>query len=136
MSLSGFKGISYPFRVSSQGGAVMTDTNEFDSSHIDDSIRQILGTYELERPMESDVFCRFDMALFEPNDEVVNSLLKDLIIEDLSRLEDRIEVDEDSIEFEVYEVDGVSYLYVTISYTIIKFNTYTTTTFNLGEVMS
>ena len=136
MSLSGFKGISYPFRVSSQGGAVMTDTNEFDSSHIDDSIRQILGTYELERPMESDVFCRFDIQLFEPNDEVVNSLLKDLIIEDLNRLEDRIEVDEDSIEFEVDEVDGVSYLYVTISYTIIKFNTYTTTTFNLGEVMS
>ena len=134
MSETGYKGISYPFRVSSQGGAVTTTTDKFDSSHIDDSIRQILGTYELERPMEPDIFCRFDMALFEPNDEEFQEVLKDIISEDLERLEDRIEVDVDNITFDVEEIEGISYLYVTIPYTVIKYNVETSTTFNLGEV--
>lgn len=135
MATSGFTGLSYPFRVSSQGGAVLTTTDSDDSSHIDESIRQILGTSELERPMELDIYSNLDSTLFEPNDEALHAIIKSIIVEDLTDLEDRISVEEDNIEITTdLDENGVECLFATITYTILKWNTETTTTFNLGEV--
>ena len=135
MSVTGFTGLSYPFRITSQGGTAMSTTNQSDSTHIDESIYQILGTYESERPMEMEIFSNLDTSLFEPVDEGMQAILRSIIVEDLERLEDRISVSEDDIEFSVEEDSGgVEYLYVTITYMILKYNTYTTSQFKLGEV--
>ena len=136
MSSSGFTGVGYPFRINSQGGVVVTTTNKNDSSHIDDSIRQILGTYELERPMEVEIFSNLDQALFEPNDEGIQSILRSIIVENLERLEDRISVSEKDIDFVVEEDDGTEYMYAIITYKVLRYNATFTSQFKLGEVQS
>ena len=135
MTSSGFTGLSYPFRINSQGGAVVSTTSSDDTSHIEDSIKQILGTYESERPMEMDIYSNVDTALFEPNDEGLQAILINIIAEDLERLEERISVEEDDISiFTDVDSDGIEYIYVTITYKVLKYNTYSTSTFKLGEV--
>ena len=123
MPQSGFKGISYPFRISNRGGVVMSTTSRNDPSHIAESIQQIFNTNFLERPMEADIYSNITSLLFEPNDISLQQVLKSRIVDDLDRLEKRIECDEDSVEFEVEVEEGIDYLYVYITYKIIKYNT-------------
>lgn len=134
MPQSGFTGISYPFRISNRGGVVMSTTDRYDSTHIEESIQQILNTDQLERPMESEIYTTVTTLLFEPNDETLQQVLKTRLAEDLERLEERIEVDSDDISFEVQEEDGVEYLYVTITYKVLKYNAYYTSSLKVGEV--
>ena len=134
MPQSGFKGISYPFRISNRGGVVMSTTSRNDPSHIAESIQQIFNTNFLERPMEADIYSNITSLLFEPNDISLQQVLKSRIVDDLDRLEKRIECDEDSVEFEVEVEEGIDYLYVYITYKIIKYNTYYTSKIKVGEV--
>ena len=134
MPQSGFKGISYPFRISNRGGVVMSTTSRNDPSHIAESIQQIFNTNFLERPMEADIYSNITSLLFEPNDISLQQVLKSRIVDDLDRLEKRIECDEDSVGFEVEVEEGIDYLYVYITYKIIKYNTYYTSKIKVGEV--
>ena len=134
MPQSGFKGISYPFRISNRGGVVMSTTSKNDPTHIAESIQQIFNTNFLERPMEADIYSNVTSLLFEPNDVALQQVLKSRIVSDLERLEERIECDEDSVEFEVEIKDDVEYLYADITYKIIKYNTYYTSKIKVGEV--
>lgn len=135
MPQSGFTGISYPFRISNRGGVVMSTTGRNDPTHIAESIQQIFSTNFLERPMESEIYTTVTALLFEPNDIALQQVLKTRIVQDLERLESRIECSEDGIEFEV-EVDdkGIEYLYANISYKIIKYNTYYQSKIKVGEL--
>lgn len=134
MSQSGFKGISYPFRISNRGGVVTSTTSKTDPTHIAESIQQILNTNYLERPMESEIYTTVTSLLFEPNDIALQQVLKSRIVDDLERLETRIECDEDGIEFVVEAEDEVEYLYAYITYKIIKYNTYYQSKIKVGEV--
>lgn len=134
MPQSGFKGISYPFRISNRGGVVMSTTSKNDPTHIAESIQQIFNTNFLERPMEAEIYSNVTSLLFEPNDIALQQVLKSRIVSDLERLEERIECDEDSVEFEVEIEDDVEYLYVYITYKIIKYNTYYTSKIKVGEI--
>ena len=134
MPQSGFTGISYPFRVSNRGGVVMSTTSRTDPTHIAESIQQIFNTNYLERPMESEIYTTVTSLLFEPNDIALQQVLKSRIVDDLDRLEQRIECDEDGIEFEVEVEDDVEFLYANITYKIIKYNTYYTSKIKVGEV--
>lgn len=134
MPQSGYKGISYPFRISNRGGVVMSTTSRTDPSHIAESIQQIFNTNFLERPMESEVYTTVTALLFEPNDIALQQVLKTRIVDDLERLEERVECNEDDIEFEVEVEDNVEYLYANISYKIIKYNTYYTSKIKVGEI--
>lgn len=134
MPQSGFKGISYPFRISNRGGVVMSTTSKNDPTHIAESIQQIFNTNFLERPMEAEIYSNVTSLLFEPNDVALQQVLKSRIVSDLERLEERIECDEDSVEFEVEIEDDVEYLYAYITYKIIKYNTYYTSKIKVGEV--
>lgn len=134
MPQSGYTGISYPFRVSSRGGCVMSTTSKNDPTHIAESIQQIFNTNFLERPMEAEVYTTVTSLLFEPNDIALQQVLKSRIVNDLERLEERIECEEDGIEFEVEVEDDVEYLYANITYKIIKYNTYYTSKVKVGEV--
>ena len=134
MPQSGFKGISYPFRISNRGGVVMSTTSKNDPTHIAERIQQIFNTNFLERPMEAEIYSSVTSLLFEPNDVALQQVLKSRIVSDLERLEERIECDEDSVEFEVETEDDVEYLYAYITYKIIKYNTYYTSKIKVGEV--
>lgn len=135
MPQSGYTGISYPFRISNRGGVVMTTTSRTDPTHIAESIQQIFITNFLERPMEPDIYTSVTALLFEPNDTALQQVLKSRIVGDLERLETRVRCGEDDIEFEV-EVDenGVEYLFASITYKIIKYNTYYTSKIKVGEI--
>ena len=134
MPQAGFTGISYPFRVSNRGGVVMSTTSRTDPTHIMESIQQIFNTNYLERPMESEVYTTVTSLLFEPNDIALQQVLKSRIVDDLERLEQRIECDEDDIEFEVGVENDVEFLYANITYKIIKYNTFFTSKIKVGEV--
>ena len=134
MPQSGFTGISYPFRISNGGGCVMSTTSRTDPTHIAESIQQIFNTNFLERPMESEIYTSVTALLYEPNDIALQQVLKTRIVDDLERLEERIECDEEGIEFEVEVEDDVEYLYAYITYNIIKYNTYYTSKVKVGEV--
>lgn len=134
MPQSGYTGISYPFRVSNRGGCVMSTTSRTDPTHIAESIQQIFNTNYLERPMEAEVYTTVTALLFEPNDIALQQVLKSRIVDDLDRLEQRIECDEDGIEFEVEVENDVEFLYANITYKIIKYNTFFTSKIKVGEV--
>ena len=134
MPQSGYTGISYPFRISNRGGCVMSTTSRYDPTHIAESIQQIFNTDFLERPMESDIYTTVTSLLFEPNDLTLQQVLKSRIVDDLERLEERVECDEDGIEFEVEIENNVEFLYVYITYNIIKYNTYYTSKIKVGEI--
>ena len=129
----GYKGISYPFRINNQGGVEMSTTSSDSATHISESIRQILNTGFLERVMQPDIYSEVQSSLFEPNDISLQQVVKTQIVDTLERLEDRIEVNEDSIELYT-ENDGSSeVLYATIEYKVIKYQTYYTTTVKVGD---
>ena len=132
MALTGYTGISFPFRVGNKGGAVVSTTTRDNPQHIEESIQQILSTDEFERPLEHDVYTDLSTTRFEPNDLSLQSLMKSIIVEDLTRLDDRIDVTERDISFEVDENEGR--LYALINYKVIKYDTYYQTRVSLGEV--
>lgn len=134
MHKSGYKGISFPFRISSQGGVVMTTTDYNNPTHIEESIKQILGTNYLERVMQPDIYSRVSLALFEPNDSSLINLLKTRIVEDLERLDSRIVINEGGVELFSEENDGVSILYVNLTYQITSYETTFTTKAEVGEI--
>lgn len=134
MPQSGYTGISYPFRINSRGGCVMSTTGRNDPTHIAESIQQIFNTNFLERPMEADIYTSVTSLLFEPDDISLQQVLKSRIVSDLERLEKRVKCSEDDISFEVEEEDGVHILYANVSYKIVKYNTYYTSKLKVGEV--
>lgn len=134
MPQSGFTGISYPFRVNSRGGVSMSTTSATDPSHIAESITQIFGTSYLERPMESDIYTTVTPMLFEVNDIALQQVLKNRMVNDLARLEPRVSLTEEDIEFEVETEEGIVSLYATIHFKVILYNTTYTTKIRLGEI--
>ena len=74
--LTGYTGISFPFRIGVRGGAVMSSTSRHEIPHIEESIVQILGTRPMERWMEYHIFSELDTFIFEPNDRSLHTLLR------------------------------------------------------------
>lgn len=135
MPQSGFTGISYPFRINSRGGVSVSTTSATDPTHIVESIRQILLTNFLERPMEADVYTTVSVSLFEQNDESLQQVLKNRIANDIERLEERVECSEDGIEFTVEVADdGTEYLYASVTFTVLRYNTTYNEKIRVGEV--
>ena len=135
MAVGGYKGISYPFRINTQGDVTTSTTGKNSSTHIEESIQQILGTKENERVMNPDIYCDIDTLLFEPNDEGLQTLVRNLIAETLANLEERIEIadEEEDIQFQVETEGECEYLYCYITYKVLKYETYYTSKFKLGE---
>ena len=137
MSEVGYKGISYPFRIGSNGGVVMSSTSKTNATHIAESVQQILNTEFLERPMESDVYTTVTSLLFEPNNDTLQQVLRTRLVNDIERLDSRVKVGYDGITFEVEEQDGIEYLYVCIVYSVVKYSTSLyTARVKVGEVIN
>ena len=116
-SIKKYTGISFPFRIGTKGGVVMSSTSPTEVPHIVESIKQILTTAFLERTMESGFYSEIDTQIFEPNDPSTRALLDYQIKDALRRLEPRIEVKE--ISFDGNEET----LYATIMFTVIPYET-------------
>lgn len=131
----GYRGISYPFRINSKGGVTMSTTSNIDSTHIRESIEQIFKTNFLERPMEGgDIYTLVSMLLFEPNNMSLQSVLRARIVDDLTRLDDRIEIQDEGVVFTVRESDISNEVYIQLTYRIKKFNTYYTSEIRIGDI--
>lgn len=131
----GYKGISYPFRINSKGGVTMSTTSNIDSTHIRESIEQVFKTNFLERPMEGgDIYTSVSMLLFEPNNMALQSVLRARIVDDLTRLDDRIEIQDEGVVFTVRESDISNEVYIQLTYRIKKFNTYYTSEIRIGDI--
>lgn len=131
----GYKGISYPFRINSKGGVTMSTTSNIDSTHIRESIEQVFKTNFLERPMEGgDIYTSVSMLLFEPNNMALQNVLRARIVDDLTRLDDRIEIQDEGVVFTVRESDISNEVYIQLTYRIKKFNTYYTSEIRIGDI--
>lgn len=132
---SGFTGISYPFRINERGGVAMSTTSATDPSHIVEGIEQILRTNFLERPMEADQYSNVSTSLFEQDDKSLQQVLKTRIADDIERLEDIVECSADNIDFTIeVDDDKVEYLYATVTFKILRYNTTYTKKIKVGEV--
>jgi len=137
VSQKGYTGISYPFRITSRGGVAVSTCTETDPRHIKEALQQLLGVNYLERPMEGgEFYSNLSASLFEPNDESLQSVLRSRIMEAIDRLEQRIEVEEDGLEFIVETEEGVDYLYVLITYTVLRYETSFTAKVKIGETVN
>lgn len=134
MPSSGYKGISFPFRIGPQGGVVMSTTSATDPTHIVESLEQIFGTHYLQRVMEAEIYSELINVVFEPNDETLQAIAKSRIIDAIERLEDRVETTEDDIEFSIETTEKGHFLFATITFKIIKYETWYTSKFEVGEI--
>ena len=124
---SGFKGVSFPFRIGGNGGVAMSSTDTTDVPHIIEAMEQILLTRPRERRMEYHFKSDLDTDIFEPNDISSRNLVRHQIKDALSTLEDRIEV----MNVEV-ESQG-SGIYATIYFKVLMYNTTYSTKIKVGE---
>lgn len=125
---SGFKGLSFPFRVSGTGGIEMSTTSVSDISHITEAIEQILLTRPRERKMEYHFKSDLDTLLFEPNDESLKSLMVYHVEEALKELEDRIDVS----DVDIISEDNT--IYVIITFRVLVYDTVYTKKIKVGDV--
>lgn len=132
--ISGYTGISFPFRINAQGGVAMSTTSKYDVQHIDESIEQILLTNRYERPMEANFFSRVRTSLFEPDDETLQMVIKRQIVEAIRALDDRVTLTESDISLTSKSEEDGEYLYATVHYKVKKYQTYYEKTLNLGEI--
>lgn len=113
-------GVSYPFRIGNTGGIAMSGTDINTPTHIEEAIKQILGTEQGDRDMEN-FHSNLSHLIFKPDDISLKTLLINQIKESLSELEDRISVNSIT-DIESRETEnGETYLYATINYTILAY---------------
>lgn len=135
MTKTGYTGISYPFRINSKGGVAMSTTSNSDPTHIKEGIEQIFKTHFLERVMEGDnVYTSVSMLLFEPDNVALQNVLRARIIDDFNRLDDRININGEDIEFVSGSDENSGVLYIRVRYTIIKYNTSYTSEIRIGDI--
>lgn len=135
MPKSGFKGISFPFRISPQGGVVMSTTSKTDAKHIVEGLKQLLQTDFLERPMEPEIGANLGSTLFEPNDATLQTVIKNRIIQAVEEFDDRVSISEEDIEFFTeYEDEIMGYLFAEINFYIIQYETYYSDIIKVGEL--
>ena len=125
---SGFKGLSFPFRVSGTGGVEMSTTSVSDISHITEAIEQILLTRPRERKMEYHFKSDLDTLIFEPNDESLKSLMVYHVEEALKELEDRIDV----LDVDIISEDNI--IYVIVTFRVLVYDTVYTKKIKVGDV--
>lgn len=119
----GYYGVSYPFRIGTKGGIMMSGTSEYSCPHIEESIEQILLTQVKERIMNRSFGSNLSTSIFEPNDLSLQSLIKYEIVQALKEYEPRIEVTEEDISIEeiISEITKERNIVATINYKVIDY---------------
>ena len=114
--LTGYAGISFPFRIGVRGGVVMSGTSRHEIPHVEESIVQILGTRPMERWMEYHIFSDLDVFIYEPNDRSLQTLLRHQIKQAM-RHDKRV-----SIRNVLFLIDD-SFLWIDVDFTVESYQT-------------
>jgi hypothetical protein len=128
-------GISFPFRLGGNGSLINAANTIDYPTKTEESIQQVIFTHLHERMMESEnVGWDIESAIFEPNDDSLQAMLRYQLVDALQYLQDMAIIDDSSIEFEVEEDDETqeTTLYVNITYTDIETGTTQTSKFEIG----
>lgn len=120
-------GVSVPFRIGNSGGIALSKANSRESTHLDESIQQIVGTSLGERIMER-IGGNIDTHIFDINDVSAQSLISYELINLINEQDTRITAT--NIELE----SQGTILVATIYYVVKATNQYktTSTTLNIG----
>ena len=110
------RGLSFPFRLGNKGGIVMSEVNSADTSHIEESIEQILCTNFGERCMSYEYGANLEELIFNPQDVSLMALLKYQIKDTLQKYEPRIDVQENNITV----ISNKGSIEVEIKYTLVN----------------
>ena len=114
--MTGYTGISFPFRIGVRGGVVLSSTSKFAIPKIEESIIQILGTRRMERWMEYHIFSDLDTVVFEPNDRSLQTLFRHQLMEALQH-DSRVKIAQ--ITFHADD----EFLWVDIDFRVIRYQT-------------
>lgn len=87
------RGISFPFRVSVQGGATMSVANDTEITHIVEQMQQVLKTPKFERGMEYHIYSEVDSLTWETNNPSTAVIAKYYIKDCLTRCVPLIDVE-------------------------------------------
>lgn len=88
------RGISFPFRVSVQGGATMSVANDTEITHIVEQMQQVLKTPKFERGMEYHIYSEVDSLTWEVNNPSTAVIAKYYIKDCLTRCVPLIDVED------------------------------------------
>lgn len=88
------RGISFPFRVSVQGGATMSIANDTEITHIVEQMQQVLKTPKFERGMEYHIYSEVDSLTWEVNNPSTAVIAKYYIKDCLTRCVPLIDVED------------------------------------------
>ena len=88
------RGISFPFRVSVQGGATMSVANDTEITHIVEQMQQVLKTPKFERGMEYHIYSEVDSLTWEANKPSTAVIAKYYIKDCLTRCVPLIDVED------------------------------------------
>lgn len=88
------RGISFPFRVSVQGGATMSVANDTEITHIVEQMQQVLKTPKFERGMEYHIYSEVDSLTWEVNNPSTTVIAKYYIKDCLTRCVPLIDVED------------------------------------------
>ena len=122
------RGVSFPFRFGAKGGVVMTDANEIEPTHINESIKQIVLTRIGERVMESTFGSNTIDLVFQDNDPSLDSAVKAMISRSIKRWEPRINLSNIEIIREYGKIN------LKIQYVLLPVQQFVTTIMELGDV--
>jgi hypothetical protein len=122
------QGFSFPLRIGSKGGWVLSDLNTTDITRIRESIQIILRTRLTDRVMENTFGSNLLESVFENMDLTLASILKFQIQKALELWEKRIKVSNISV---FYDQDS-STTNITVDYVILAFQSRDSVTVSLG----
>lgn len=92
MSTAIVKGISFPFRFNNKGRVAVSKADDYEDTHIRESIKQILLTHVGERPMEPTFGSDVLDIVFQENDPSLDSIASNFAMKALEKWEKRIKV--------------------------------------------
>lgn len=125
----GYKGVSFPLQLSKRGGILLSDTTADAPTHLSQALEQLLNTKKYDRIMEVAHYCDISRTLFE-NSESAKTMIKDIIVEAVENLEQRVAIEDDDIELTITE-DGI---HAEITYTVLDLGIQETVPILIGGI--
>ena len=119
------RGISFPFRISSKGGAAISVANSNSVGKLVESMQQIVGISEGERCMEFDVYSEVRSLLFSSvdTDDTILSVCEDMVKDAINRLEPRVSVNDVVIKVDELTNSIIAVVNFTVNNTKDTYNT-------------
>jgi hypothetical protein len=114
------RGIRFPFRFDPRsGGVAVSSGSPPEHAHIHESILQIIFTRIGERFMRPDFGSKLHALVFEPNDDVIDGVIRVHVVDAVRRWEKRVVITDVSFDESPESVDR-HVLMVRLTYRVIE----------------